>query len=66
METSVINDANINITKLHLFYSCIITIVLSGHDMIGAGTGAEASFISGIAKKEDDLIAILDIVTLLG
>lgn len=34
--------------------------------MIGAGTGAEASFISGIAKKEDDLIAILDIVTLLG
>lgn len=26
----------------------------------------EASFISGIAKKEDDLIAILDIATLLG
>lgn len=37
-------------------YSCIITIALSGHDMIG----------TGIAKKEDDLIAILDIATLLG
>lgn len=43
-------------------------VAFDGRDLEGSSPfiSKEASFISGIAKKEDDLIAILDIATLLG